>query len=254
MPKGTWSLYQYGKDTYKLVFYLADLNGKKINLHNSENSSPDERLSNSISRTKSTINELALCNEFTHFCTFTQDKQLRDRFDLDAFIKDFSMFVRNENRGREASGRSKIEYLLIPEQHKDGAWHLHGLLKGLDNKDLVKNEHGYLDWVRYRSRFGFFSVSLIRSKRRCANYVTKYVTKDINKTAIKAGRHYFYASQGLKRKEAIIVNSFDKCPVEKWEDFDFYNDFVPIKRFSGGAPLGGRSRDTRGGEVTADVF
>lgn len=94
---------------------------------------------------KARVNELALCNEFEYFCTFTQSDELRDRFDLKAFRKDFAMFVRNENRRRE----KKIKYLLVPERHKDGAWHMHGLLMGLTSDDLYPNEYGYLDWARY---------------------------------------------------------------------------------------------------------
>ena len=94
---------------------------KKREKEQPQGGSEEERLRSSISRAKSRVNELALCNEFEYFCTFTQSDELRDRFDLKAFRKDFAMFVRNENRRRE----KKIKYLLVPERHKDGAWHMH---------------------------------------------------------------------------------------------------------------------------------
>ena len=30
----------------------------------------------------------------------------------------------------------KITFVLVPEQHKDGAWHEHGLISGLPGEDI----------------------------------------------------------------------------------------------------------------------
>ena len=187
----------------------------------------NERFRQSLSRAKNTIFELALCNKFTHFCTFTQDKEKRDRYNLEEFISDFSMFVRNKNRNRAED--KKIKYVLVPEQHDNGAWHLHGLLAGLSKTDLVKNEYGYLDWLEYRNKFGFFSCSRIRKPINTAKYITKYISKDFAKTTLEKGRHLYYASQGLKRKEQICKQYGEKCSVDKW---DFENEYVKIRFFS----------------------
>jgi hypothetical protein len=180
-----------------------------------------------------------MCNEFTHFCTFTQDEKKRDRFDLKEFRKDFAMLVRNLNRER-ADG-AKIKYLLIPEQHKNGAWHMHGLLMGLTDNDLREfslseklPEHirkqlakgvKVYDWTRYRRAFGYFTCTEIQNQSACAKYTTKYISKDLQKTVRESGEHLFFASQGLKSRDVIIKQSFDKCPVEKW---DFENDFIKV--------------------------
>lgn len=195
------------------------------------------RFSQSISRTKSRVFELAACNEFQHFCTFTQDEKLRDRFDLSDFRKDFAQLVRNINRGRE----TKIKYLLIPEKHKNGAWHMHGLLSGLQPDDLrpfelteniperlkkmIRGGTAVYDWTRYRRAFGYFTCTEIESREACAKYVTKYISKDLQKTVRKGGEHLFFASQGLKGRKTLIKNCADPCPVEKW---DFENDFIRI--------------------------
>ena len=124
--------------------------------------------------------------------------------------------------GRE----EKIKYLLIPEQHKDGAWHMHGLLMGLTDDDLFPNEHGWLDWGRYRRKFGFFSCSEIKDKSSCSKYITKYITKDFAGKNLAAFGHLFFASQGLKGKEVLPWDYLTRCPVE---DFDFQNEYVGIK-------------------------
>ena len=199
--------------------------------------SENARFSQSISRTKSRVFELAACNEFQHFCTFTQDEKLRDRFDLSDFRKDFAQLVRNINRGRE----TKIKYLLIPEQHKNGAWHMHGLLSGLQSDDLrpfelteniperlkkmIRGGTAVYDWTRYRRAFGYFTCTEIESREACAKYVTKYISKDLQKTVRESGEHLFFASQGLKGRQTLIKNCAEPCPVEKW---DFENDFIRI--------------------------
>lgn len=199
-----------------------------------------KRFSQSLSRTKARIFELAACNEFNYFCTFTQDEKKRDRFDLSDFRKDFAQLVRNLNRNR-AEGE-KIKYLLIPEQHKDGAWHMHGLLKGLTPSDLrpftleeklperirKQLEKGVkvYDWTRYRRAFGYFTCTEIENAVAVSKYVTKYITKDLKKTALDSGEHMFFASQGLNGRETLVWRSFEKCPFEEW---DFENDFVKVK-------------------------
>lgn len=208
----------------------------------------EERLAASISRTKSRILELALCNEFTFFCTFTQDeKKVGSRFDLGAFRKDLAQFVRNQNRGRE----KKIQYLLIPEQHKNGAWHMHGLFMGLEiGSDLVefslsdriperikksiRNGEKVYNWVKYARKFGFFTATEVKNQGAVSSYITKYVTKDVARQGLTENRHLFFASQGLKGRETVIRGGVGmdgeivRCPFSD-NEFDFENDWVKIK-------------------------
>lgn len=208
----------------------------------------EERLAASISRTKSRIFELALCNEFTYFCTFTMDaEKVKDRFDLDNLQKSFAQFIRNLNRGRE----NKILYLLIPEKHKNGAWHLHGLIEGLQvGEDLrefslseylpyrirkmLKNGEKVYNWDKYSNKYGFFTATKVKNKHAAASYICKYITKEVAKQGRENGRHLFFASQGLKRREVIIHDSVDdtgefvRCPFND-NEWSFENDYVKIK-------------------------
>jgi len=183
-----------------------------------------ERLRTSIARTRSRIRELALCNDFEYFCTFTLSPEKQDRYDLKRWIKDFGTWVGNYNK----KYNTKLEYLIIPEQHKNGAWHAHGLVKGIAPQSIVVNEHGYYDMPYYAQRFGFMNFSTIKSRERCASYITKYVTKDVASTARAIGRsaHMFYHSQGLREKEVIWTGYGDfKGDYEnafvKWAFVDF---------------------------------
>ena len=283
-----YSIYAYGNDAIKIVYYrniknrakfepyplfdeLADIPAryrgmaakaivagelqfpelpkpaqraeKNKNAHNA-----GERFKQSVSRARARVFELAMCNEFTHFCTFTQSGEMRDRFDLKAFRKDFSQFVRDENK--KHPGRP-IKYLLIPEQHMHsrkaadvGAWHMYGLLSGLTYDDLrlftlreklpqnirkvLKNGEKVYNWERYSKKFGFFTCSEIVSQEGCAKYITKYITKDLNTQQRAAGEHLFFASQGLKGRETVLKNEAN-CPFTEW---DFENEYVKIKWLS----------------------
>lgn len=259
-----WNAYLYGNNVIKIVYIktakslpkskhedffeyspeeLKLLDYKKHPKEKTPPKTPEgERFKNSISRAKARIFELAICNEFSHFCTFTQDKKMRDRFDLTEFRKDFAQMVRNINRDRDEN--SKIKYLLIPEQHKNGAWHLHGFLKGFQDgdlrpfkisenipkkiKDTIKSGTPVFDWTRYRKAFGYFTCTEIDNQIACSKYITKYISKEFQNGVREKGEHLFFASQGLKSREIIAKKSLEKCPIEQW---DFENDYVKIAEF-----------------------
>lgn len=235
-----WSVYQYG-NIYKFVYYKYGFNNKIKNVNNvniDNNIINDEKLKNNISRAKSRIFELAMCNKFDYFCTFTQNKKYRDRFDLDTFRKDFAQFVRNLNRNR----KNKIKYLLIPEQHKKGGWHMHGLLSGLCEKsdlkkfkksdyiptrlkNMIDKGQDVFNWKLYQNKFGYFTCTKINNIQACSKYITKYITKDLATNNIKLGKHLFFSSQGLKGKDIILKNCFATCPINSWH---FENDYIKL--------------------------
>lgn len=180
-----------------------------------------DRMDNNICRARGKVREYGLCNDWDYFATFTLNAEKQDRFDLSQWVKDFGNWIQNYKKKYRCT---EFAYLIIPEQHKSGAWHAHGLLRGLAPESLVKNEHGYLDLPYYAKRFGYISLDPVKDKRKCASYITKYVSKDARATAraLRAGQHLYYQSRGLKGKEIL----------EEWEgDFDseWENDFVKIK-------------------------
>lgn len=244
-----WSAYRYG-DEIKVVYIKRgvierDPDKKSKVVTERKNTADDVRFSQSLSRSRARVFELAMCNEFPFFCTFTQDEKMRDRFDLNDFRKDFTMLIRNLNRNR--ADEEKIRYILIPEKHKNGAWHMHGLLSGLTAENLrpfkvteriperikkqIRNGKPVYDWTAYRKRFGYFTCTKVENPTACAKYVTKYITKDLSLSVRESGAHLYFASQGLKGRECIVKNSFDVCPFAEW---DFENDYVCIKVIKGG--------------------
>lgn len=180
----------------------------------------DSKLENNLSRTKSTVRELALCNTWDYFCTFTLSPDKQNRYDLEALVKEIGEFIHNYNR--RCAPEDKVKYLLVPEQHKDGAWHMHGFIKGIRKKDLYINQNGYLSWKQYDSKFGFISMDRIRDKEAASHYLLKYVTKDTLHTVSKLNAHAFYSSKNLNRSVEVYRGSAQFKGQWDWEHPDGY--------------------------------
>lgn len=198
-----------------------------------------EKLLNNLSRTRNTIFELAMCNEWDYFCTFTLDKNKYNRFDLSKFRTDFTQMIRNLRRKYDCD----ISYLLIPERHKDGAWHMHGFISGIPEEELkkfalseklpkyihnkLKGGFDVYEWKSYRKKFGFCDLERIRDKNKCSSYVTKYITKDLLESVSELNHKSYYCSQGLNRAIEIKRGHLRECPT-----FSFENDYVKIAWFN----------------------
>lgn len=195
------------------------------------------KLEASISRTRSTIFELSMCNEWEYFVTLTLNPEYHDRQDLNNYKKKLSTWIKNYNRIH----KTNIKYLLIPEQHADGkSWHMHGLIMGLPEKHLhkfteqerlpikilieLKRGHQVYTWEAYAKTFGYISISKTRHIESVSKYITKYITKDLAKTRIGLNDHLYYCSQGLKRAELIYTGQ-----LTKELDEDYSNEYVKIK-------------------------
>lgn len=219
----------------------------KNSVYTEKNSVNDEKLDCNISRAKSRIFELALCNPWDYFITVTLDAKKYNRNDLEKFRKDFSQYIRNTGKKYNC----KIHYLLIPEEHSKGGWHMHGFLKGLPAEELrefklseklpeyirnkLKDGQTVSEWVGYRKRFGFNDIEPIRNQRGVSAYVTKYITKDLTRTVKDAGAHLYYCSKGLQR--ATIVSKGELVVNLDENDWDFSNEYYSCKWLDGYSKL-----------------
>ena len=183
----------------------------------------DEKMLQNISRAKSKIREYGLCNDWDYFVTLTLDKNKFDRYDLTGFQKSLSKFLNNYN----SRYKTKIKYLLIPERHKDGAWHMHGLIYGLPIDHLKTNGNGFYDWSAYREKFGFISMDHIKSKEKVSYYILKYVGKDFGQSITALNAKLYYCSTGLKTAETIKKGSIS-ANIEP----DFRNEYVEVKHLN----------------------
>lgn len=202
---------QFGT-VYRVIGFTEQRERTKREARKTDN---EERFMNNLARAKGRIKELGLCNDWDYFATFTLAESKQDRFDLPSWVKDFGNWIQNYKRKYSCS---EFAYLIIPEQHKSGAWHAHGLLRGLSPESLCRNEHGFLDLPYYRNRFGYISLDPLRDKNKAASYITKYVNKDTAATAgaMNKGAHLFYASRGLAEKR--VLHEWEGDFKAEWEN------------------------------------
>lgn len=201
----------YRDGFYKLIRYNHNFSPKLPSDPGEDKKDRGEggKLSQARSRARSVVIQIGICNEWDYFFTGTIDSRLCDRYDLSSFYKSFSQWIRDERKRKNC----KIEFLFIPEKHKDGAWHLHGFIRGLPAADIAPFvpgihpqkliENGFLNWGAYARKFGFCSLAPIRDVVGAAFYVTKYISKDMESSLSEFGAHTYYASIGLKRAQPL---------------------------------------------------
>ena len=180
----------------------------------------DEKLSNNLARAKTVVREYALCNPWNWWCTFTINAEKCDRYNLDVFYKSFSRFINDYNKRR--ADEYRVKYLLVPERHKDGAWHMHGFIHGIDPKDLYKNEYGYMTWKQYNNKFGYISMDTIQDIDKSASYILKYMTKDKDKNVTEVNKHLYYCSKGLERATELYRGGGVYFGTWDWQHPDGY--------------------------------
>lgn len=210
-------------DKYKIIYFIHGSEHSNLSFTDKEKTKKqtnDEKISCNIARAKSKIREYAMCNNWEYFVTLTLDKNKQNRYDISGYIKALGIWKSNYNKKFGANMR----YLLIPEQHKDGAWHMHGLFSGIANESIEVNDKGYMDIPYYYNRFGYISLSKIKDKDKTASYITKYVSKALISTDIEVNKHSYYTSRGLETAVEIHHGYVAQMPADVWK-----NDYVGIE-------------------------
>lgn len=197
----------------------------------------ENKINESILRSKSKIFELAFCNPWDWFFTGTINPNKQDRTDLELFHKQLTQWLRDYNKKYKLN----IKFLFVPEKHKDGkSWHIHGFIYGLPVEHLVQFQVGdkmgkgladkvmkgdiVYNWQAYFNRFGFCDLEPIRNHEAVSKYVTKYINKELANSVTELNAHTYYHSRGLKFAELI------KKGTMIWEDIapTYENDYCSV--------------------------
>lgn len=182
-----------------------------------ENESNLKKLENNVVRAKNKINDIALANDFHYFFTLTFSPKY-DRYDLYQCLNKF--------RNHLKVMHSSIKYLIVPEQHKDGAWHFHGFFSDDIEPFIYFNEYGYRS-IKNMDNLGYINIDVIKDKLRVSSYVTKYVVKNLG-SGIKKYRNSYFCSTGLKRGELLYDTLYDNEYFNS-KFFTYANDFCRRK-------------------------
>ena len=158
--------------------------------------------SDSVQRAKNKVFDIAMMNDFSYFVTWTLNKERIDRYDPAAVSKAVKTFLKNK------VARNGMKYLIIGENHQDGAIHFHGLVSGNfkltdSGKRTKKGQPIYNmdDW-----KFGWSTaIPTYGEMEHVAKYITKYITKDFQKIF----GNYYYAGGDIVRDVPYTLHDMD---------------------------------------------
>lgn len=134
---------------------------------------------NSMKRAKNKIYDLTRANIWDWFVTLTLNPEKVNRYDYSDCTKKVSQWLKNMQKDCGLD----FKYVVVPERHKDGAYHFHGLFSQCDKLDFVFSGH-YDSKKRAiynigKYKWGWTTATKVQTNEGVTKYLTKYVTKDL---------------------------------------------------------------------------
>lgn len=170
-----------------------------------------ENIERAKRRARTMIRDYARSNGFRYFVTLTFDAhKVTNRYDIASCIKDVTRWLDNRCR------RNGLQYILVPEEHKDGAIHFHGFmndaLRFVDSGTMSfdggkprkpRSARQRAEWAQKGAHvvynipawgYGFTTaIELYGERDKAIAYVCKY----IGKSEKKLGGRWYYSGGGL---------------------------------------------------------
>lgn len=152
-------------------------------------------------------------NSFEYFGTFTFNSSFEDNESRFKEMKRYLEVIRTRAKRADI----ELRYIVVPELHKSGLIHFHGLFGGF-KLNLVDSGHKFKNTKIYNLEdfeAGFTNFQLIRSKDKISNYITKYITKNLLDSPVSKNKKKYWCSKNLK------------LPVEKRLEKEIDIEFLP---------------------------
>lgn len=178
----------------------------------------EDSVKRAMRRARVQVRDYCLCTDMKYFCTFTLDQEKINRYDIKAITKKLNKWLSNQVE------RKGLAYVMVPELHKDGAVHFHGLITDsleIEDSGTViprnekrprkpRNERQRAGWLRDGGRivynlpdwpYGFTTaLQLEGNYEQAVNYVCKYISKglrDVDMIPCKVGGRWYYSGGKL---------------------------------------------------------
>lgn len=169
----------------------------------------------SHNRAKNMIYDYARSNDFDYFVTLTFNPELVDSFNYFEVSQKLSQWLNNVKKRYALD----FKYLFVPELHKSGRYHFHGLIGNIGTLRLVDSGMYTPDGKRIYNlgnyRMGFTTATAITDKQRTATYIGKYITKELS-GHIKGKKHYWVSRNlNLPREEILTVEDLNEMGIDK---------------------------------------
>ena len=186
----------------------------------------------SINRSIQTVYKYAQANTWQYFVTLTFKRDGKvNVYDYADCVKKLTVWLNNQRKKC-----TDFKYLFVPEMHKDGAFHFHGLIANCDGltfsdsgrvaignkayKRTKENQHFPTIYNMENWKYGWSTATAVVSSCKSASYICKYITKDLIQGISK--RRRFYPSNNLDLPEEsehffdmdsldALIESFGDC-------------------------------------------
>lgn len=226
---------KYHDNTYRLIryfdgkSYFCDLDSRGSFGEPMSEEDLKESRKKHLYEVKTKLRDYARNNDFDLFWTLTFDPKMCG-VSNDLRFSDMGHWL-DVIRKRAKRRSEDFCYIFIPEIHhgngkNSGTIHWHGLTGGFC-PSLVDSGVKYRgvrvfncsDW-----KYGFSNVQHVRSKIKIANYVQKYMTKDLIESPVRRGKKKYWSSKNLVLPEQYFLNGDFEIPF----DANFENDRLQI--------------------------
>lgn len=163
---------------------------------------PDKEDSIRISRSR-TINkiyDIARSNTWDWFFTLTFNPDKVDSLNYTVVVKKLSDWLKNMRKKCP-----DMKYIVVPEQHKSGRWHFHGLFADVNEMDFIDSgrvsESGKVVYNVGNYKLGWSTATKIEDNHRASSYMCKYITKDLCR--LTQNKKRYWASRNVNLPDVI---------------------------------------------------
>lgn len=224
---------------YNTTFKVFPDGTKKVKYHNYSSSkgifrgrgvstkpTTDKKKYENLYKSKQRLIDLVYCNSLVspweYFVTLTFDPQKVNSYDYDEVVLAMHKWldnIKHQNRN--------LKFILVPELHKSGRVHIHGLFKDCPNLKLVdsgKRKNCCKIYNIENYRYGFTTISEIKNQEAVSVYMAKYMTKELLNIS---GRHSYWCSQKLERPKveyAHLTEDSLKFYIDRNDIKDYYEN------------------------------
>ncbi len=165
-------------------------------------------------RSKNKLWDYSRSNEWEWFITITFDPEKVNSFDYNLCTRRLSQWLSNMHHRYCPD----MHYIFVPELHKSGRYHFHGLLSNCEGLQFVDSGHVTKETERSpgnepiynvgKYKYGFTTATKVKDSSRVSKYIAKYITKELS--ALTKGKRRYWHSKNCRSPEVeYYYNKYD---------------------------------------------
>lgn len=182
-----------------------------------------------LKKVKENIINLAFnYSKWEYFITLTFDFRDRGEYSHDKAIELLKLWINNQKHQNK-----NMIYLLVPEFHKSGRLHFHGLIANVPKWKMTEARYpsgrrviinGLQVYNLDNYKLGYTTISKIQDQEKVSNYISKYATKEL--ITLKNKKRYWYSRNLEKPKTDYHYISGNLEDYLKNENVTYAEEFV----------------------------